>query len=437
MLIIVPCVSCQNKLCSFQRSCGNLQHFLVIIDFFLFILYTIVYYEDGEIMSRLIIGLTGAFGSGTSFLAEHFFVKEEKFEKCSLSQALRKLFRDERGEEIPSRHELQEFGNKKRKSDSAVLARMVDTEIVCKDQDKSYVIESIRNPAEIKYFREKYPEFILIGVFADYDVRWERVKTTYENSKDTFDADEQKDKGSFEPSYGQKISDCFFESDLILSNNESISCDSPNEAYFLMMKKIKGYLMALNDPANSNPTLKETLMAAAYTSGRRSKCIKRKVGAIIADKYDRIISSGFNGVPYGLQECKPLYGHCYRDLKREDVGRRIGKDLAIDVNDDTVRTVKKNVKLLELCRALHGEESAILNLVGRGVDLENSTIYVTTYPCNLCANKIVQVGIKKVVYFEPYPVEEAKKIFKDAGVESEPFEGVTFRAFFKFFQFEP
>ena len=95
------------------------------------------------------------------------------------------------------------------------------------------------------------------------------------------------------------------------------------------------------------------------------------------------------------------------------------------------------MKLLELCRALHGEESAILNLVGRGVDLTDSTMYVTTYPCNLCANKIVQAGIKKVIYFEPYPVEEAKKIFKDADIVSEPFEGVTFRAFFKFDQFEP
>ena len=75
-----------------------------------------------------------------------------------------------------------------------------------------------------------------------------------------------------------------------------------------MKLKIDAYLKALKDPTNSNPTLKETLMAAAYTSGRRSKCYKRKVGAIIADKYDRIISSGFNGVPIGLAECKSKYG---------------------------------------------------------------------------------------------------------------------------------
>lgn len=204
-----------------------------------------------------------------------------------------------------------------------------------------------------------------------------------------------------------------------------------------MKGKINGYLMALNDPANSNPTLKETLMAAAYTSGRRSRCLKRKVGAVVADKYDRIISSGFNGVPYGLKECSVSFGNCYRDRKREAVGRRISEALGVNGTDDAISVIKANVKLLEQCRALHGEESAILNLVGRGVDLTDSTIYVTTYPCNLCANKIVQVGIKHVVYFEPYPVEEAKRIFKEANVVSEPFEGVTFRAFFKFYQYEP
>ena len=122
-------------------------------------------------------------------------------------------------------------------------------------------------------------------------------------------------------------------------------------------------------------------------------------------------------------------------MKREKVGNQICKELNID-NSNAINVIKKNVKLLEHCRVLHGEESAILNLVGRSVDLESSTMYVTTFPCNLCANKIVQAGIKNVVYFEPYPVEEAKEIFKEAGVYTEPFEGVTFRAFFKFYQYE-
>lgn len=388
-------------------------------------------------MGRLIIGLTGAFGSGTSFLADNFFAKRS-FKKYSLSQQLKEKFAEEHGKSHETRHELQDYGNELRKENRAALAEILDNKSISHDDlQQNIVIDSIRNPAEIKYFREKYPEFILIGVFADYDVRWDRVKDTYNGSKDSFDLDEQKDKGTFEPEYGQKISDCFFESDLILSNNEFISCDGENENFKDMDQKIDAYLTALNDPSHSNPTLKETLMAAAYTSGRRSRCMKRKVGAVIADQYDQIISSGFNGVPRGLKECSVLYGKCYRDIKRPEVAKRISDSLHLEDASKAIEAVKKNVKLLELCRVLHGEESAILNLVGRGVDLAKSTMYVTTYPCNLCANKIVQAGIKKVVYFEPYPVEEAKKIFTEAGVISEPFEGVTFRAFFKFFQFEP
>lgn len=386
-------------------------------------------------MSRVILGFTGAFGSGTSFIAKNFF-DQAKYEKGSLSTILKEKYKEEYGEPHKNRRDLQEYGNRIRETEPCILARFIDEELIKNNADKNIIIESIRNPAEIKYFRERYSEFILIGVFADYDVRWTRVKENYNDSKDNFDIDEQRDKGTYEPKYGQKISDCFFESDLILSNNKEISCDGKNDAFVEMEGKINAYLQALKDPSTSNPTLVETLMAAAYTSGRRSKCLKRKVGAVIADKYDRIISSGFNGVPFGLRECSPSFGQCYRDKKREEMGRRICFDLEVD-NPESTKIVSKNIKLLELCRSLHGEESAILNLVGRSIDLDGSTMYVTTYPCNLCANKIVQAGIKKVVYFEPYPVEEAKKIFQEADVKTEPFEGVTFRSFFKFYQYEP
>ncbi len=385
-------------------------------------------------MGRKIIGLTGAFGSGVSFLAEHFF-KNKGYECCSLSKFLREKYKEKHGEDAPNRKALQEFGNRLREDDPSILAKEVD-KIIAKDSQSNFVIESIRNPAEINYFRENHTEFILIGIFAEYDVRWGRVRETYNGSKDLFDADERKDQGKTEPKYGQKISDCFFESDLILSNNKEINPGNPNEAYKEMDSKITAYLKSLDEPINSNPTLVETLMAAAYTSGRRSKCIKRKVGAVIADKYDRIISSGFNGVPRTLQECITMKGECYRDIERERLAKELCGELQLESEDTAVELVKGKIKLLEKCRALHGEENAIMNLVGRGVDLTDSTIYVTTYPCNLCANKIVQAGIKKVVYFEPYPVEEAKEILKKGGVETESFEGVTFRAFFKFFKYE-
>jgi deoxycytidylate deaminase len=80
---------------------------------------------------------------------------------------------------------------------------------------------------------------------------------------------------------------------------------------------------------------------------------------------------------------------------------------------------------------LHAEENAIVNLArnGRSVPLERCTLYTTTYPCRLCANKIVNVGIKRLVYLEPYPDQEAKKILEHGAVRDEFFEGITFKAY--------
>lgn len=102
---------------------------------------------------------------------------------------------------------------------------------------------------------------------------------------------------------------------------------------------------------------------------------------------------------------------------------------------DLKGNVMARVKLLEKCRALHAEENAILNIArfGSAAVLKDATLYTTTYPCNLCANKIAQVGIRKVVYYEPYPVEEAKITLEKAHVEQEMFEGITFNSYFRVF----
>ncbi len=93
--------------------------------------------------------------------------------------------------------------------------------------------------------------------------------------------------------------------------------------------------------------------------------------------------------------------------------------------------LKRNLKMLDRCRALHAEENAIVSLAKNGGSsrLEECTLYTTTYPCRLCANKIVNLGLKRVVYLEPYPDQEAKAILRDANVEDEFFEGITFKAY--------
>ena len=132
--------------------------------------------------------------------------------------------------------------------------------------------------------------------------------------------------------------------------------------------------------------------------------------------------------------CKSLYGTCYRDRLKTDFKQGLETELSDKQQQDSVYTMfKKRFKILDYCRALHAEENAILNVTrtGSSSELKEATLYTSTYPCNLCANKITQVGIKKVVYFEPYPMKEAKAILSDGNVKQEPFEGVTFNAYFR------
>jgi hypothetical protein len=43
------------------------------------------------------------------------------------------------------------------------------------------------------------------------------------------------------------------------------------------------------------------------------------------------------------------------------------------------------------------------------------------------------VGIRRIVYLEPYPDSEAKVILRSSGVSDEFFVGVTFNAYFRLY----
>jgi deoxycytidylate deaminase len=218
--------------------------------------------------------------------------------------------------------------------------------------------------------------------------------------------------------------------------------------------------------------------------------LKRKVGAGIASPTGDIVAAGHNEVPQGAVSCihDPRYGWCARDVLQERLGRDIkhcpscGEPVAVEVScgqcgakvteygkrcptcraalevDYTCPGCERKIfrdflpgagsertgKLLDLCRALHAEENAILNLAKFGVRLptcgaekagipHGCVLYSTTFPCNLCANKIVAVGIRKVVYAEPYTMDEAKKVFEQEGVTTQRFQGVKSRAFFRLY----
>lgn len=387
-------------------------------------------------MDPLVLGLTGSFGSGCSFVAARY-LNELGFRTISLSDLLKDSFAKEHTDRAkdPNRLRawLQDHGNELRQSHGAGhLAEQALGIMQSRPEVKRWCVDSIRNPGEVEKLRTGVVgRFYLMAVFADADVRWARVRASnyYKHNQSTFDEDDRRDSGEDEGPAGQRVRDCYKEADIIVSSNEDCTILRSRKDNFLRQKiqKYVGYL----DGQTFVPSSDETMMVAAYAASLRSRCMKRQVGAVLVNRLG-VISMGYNEVPDGLEPCSGEYARCYREICRERYSNAVSEIVEDEEQRKALAVLsRREFKALDYCRALHAEESAIL-AAGYGLrPLENTTLYATTYPCNLCANKAVHVGIKRVVYLEPYPMKEAKEILARAGVIQEPFEGVTYNGYFR------
>ncbi len=381
---------------------------------------------------KMVIGLTGPFGSGCSKISNYF--ESESFQPISLSQILKASCARDTG--IPtdnqSRRIFQDYGDQLRHERGLGYLAQQASETIHLSSENNWVVDSIKNPNEVKYFRNNYSNFYLIGVFADYKTRWERVgEKRYKSRQDEFNVDDKRDRGDEETKHGQRVRDCFAISDFIVLNNTDYKPGSKLDLD--MGANIRNFLELIEHPQSAAPSEIESLMTVAYATSLRSSCQKRKVGAIIIDERGFIISSGYNEVPFGEDSCLITFGGCYKDQVKQE----IVTDIEGIIEDDGVKAqvknvIKKRIKMLDLCRALHAEENAILK-IPHGIDLSKATLYTTTYPCNLCANKIAQKGINKIVYLEPYPQIEAKELLTSRKIKQESFEGITYHGYFKLY----
>ena len=130
----------------------------------------------------------------------------------------------------------------------------------------------------------------------------------------------------------------------------------------------------------------------AHVVARRGNCIRRQVGAVIVND-DRIISTGYNGTPRGIPNC--CDGGCARCAGDSPSGSDLGE-----------------------CICSHSEENAIAQAAYHGISVRGSTIYCTISPCLICAKMIINSGIAKVIYEEPYHFSgQTKVLLTNAGVE--------------------
>ena len=284
--------------------------------------------------------------------------------------------------------------------------------------------------------RQRCPNSYLINVDTEKNIRYERKKSKY-LSKEAFEDDDERDSGEDQPDWGQQVKKCVDLADIIINNNKSL---------LDLYDKLKKYLRLIDKPQQCPPPLEEhdLGMAYAFKESRKSQCLKRKVGAVIMKNINgkkEILACGYNDVPDGVVPCRDL-GRCLRDYYRgfkcscgEPIFPLYQKCNACKalIPKDWRKAMRKHI---DLCRALHAEERAILDSGKEGKPLRGAILYVTTYPCLLCVKKIIQVGIKEVIYVDPYPYKEAVNMLTQANVSTFKFEGVVERAFDRLYKKE-
>jgi len=166
----------------------------------------------------MIIGLTGANASGKGEAAS--YLKSKGFKYYSLSDILRDEARAKGIES--SRENLIKLGNELReKTGPSVLADLAIKKI--EDKNDCVIIDSIRNPFEIKALR-RLIGFTLIGVDAPLEKRFERaVARNRPGDPETLEEFIEKEKKeNTAASTNQQLEKCLKAADVVIINDSTI-----------------------------------------------------------------------------------------------------------------------------------------------------------------------------------------------------------------------
>ncbi len=146
-----------------------------------------------------------------------------------------------------------------------------------------------------------------------------------------------------------------------------------------------------SEPLRERPTVDEYFTAMAELISTRSTCLRRQFGSVIVQN-NHVISTGYNGAPKDMPHCIEI--GCLRD-------------------DLEIPSGQKH----EICRGVHSEQNAIIQCAIHGESTKDGTLYVTGYPCKICAKMIINSMIKRVVISGSYSDMEGIDLLKEAGIE--------------------
>lgn len=312
-----------------------------------------------------------------------------------------------------------------------------------KNKNTEIVIDSLRNPLEIMFFRQRFSAFYTIAVNRDEESRINEIKKRYtkDNFKDILNLMTEEYKGGKSNEFfKQNVSQCIQNSDIHIAFKDYKEVEILNTSlkknndfsspYFSWQMQLLKFLSLIDQPGIITPSPEERCMQLAFTAKYNSGCISRQVGAAITDEFYSIKAIGWNNTPEGhvpcnLRKVEDLITNT-GDIDAFTPYEKTNKEFRKALNENFSENIKQNSNNLKgrnVCfcfkslinsysegknqvhtRSLHAEESAFLQITkygGQGI--QNGKLFTTASPCELCSKKAYQLGIKVIYYIDPYP----------------------------------
>lgn len=291
------------------------------------------------------------------------------------------------------------------------------------------VIDALRNPYEILYFRERYSAFYLISVNTTEKVRKQKLLDLNYRKEEITELDKnEKGEKPLQNSFGLiNIDKCIELSDIFITHD-----GTPIEENRNIVNQILTYIALILHPGLIPPTPLERVMQVAFTAKLNSGCLSRQVGAAVTNEFYSVQSIGWNTVAEGQTPCSLRHlfdlnndedGDAYSDYEKGDKDfneyvkslcecyekipyfeKKMGGLMLPYCFKDIYTTVSCQEKNQVHTRSLHAEENAFLQLAKYGTQgIKGGMLFTTASCCELCAKKAYQLGIKKIYYIDSYP----------------------------------
>ena len=319
------------------------------------------------------------------------------------------------------------------------------------------VIDALRNPFEILYFRERYAAFYLMAVHTDEKIRHNTLYQKGYRNDEIEKLDKVEDsKKLFRDSYEKiDLDKCIELADIHITHENSDGMSDRN-----LVNQIFTYIALIFHPGLIPPSPQERVMQVAYTAKLNSGCLSRQVGAVVTNKNYSVLSIGWNTVPEGQTPCtlRSLFDldneeddNAYSNFERcnskfkeqckklineyksaSESCENCGVNLSYCFKDIYTSYAEKQRYNQVHTRSLHAEENAFLQLAKYGtLGIAGGRLFTTASCCELCAKKAYQLGITEIYYIDSYPGISRAHILESGTIRPKfiLFKGVIGRAY--------